>query len=200
MFTQVASCVSYSAFARPPIVLGPPTFDEPMNLIQPLPPVASGPVRPRRIDRLFALYAADHRNPWNIAAHTIGIPLIVWSSLALISRIPFPTAVGSATGLDWSLLAAAGAIIYYLTLSRPLALAMAVVAAAAILLVRLYPADAPLRLSLFAAGLFFIGWAFQFAGHRIEGRRPAFFHDLQFLLIGPAWLIAFLFRALHLRY
>jgi len=40
----------------------------------------------------------------------------------------------------------------------------------------------------------------QFIGHAIEGRRPSFFKDVQFLLTGPAWLMSFLFRAAGLRY
>jgi uncharacterized membrane protein YGL010W len=29
----------------------------------------------------------------------------------------------------------------------------------------------------------------QFYGHRVEGKKPSFLKDLQFLLIGPAWVI-----------
>ena len=40
------------------------------------------------------------------------------------------------------------------------------------------------------AGAVFIGaWAGQFVGHLIEGRRPSFFTDLQYLLIGPRWVV-----------
>ena len=48
--------------------------------------------------------------------------------------------------------------------------------------------------------VFVIAWILQFVGHAIEGKRPSFFKDLQFLLIGPAWLLAFLYRGLGLRY
>ena len=33
-----------------------------------------------------------------------------------------------------------------------------------------------------------IAWIGQFIGHKIEGAKPSFFEDLQFLLIGPAWV------------
>ncbi|MBL4610537.1 MAG: DUF962 domain-containing protein, partial [Pseudomonas sp.] len=39
-----------------------------------------------------------------------------------------------------------------------------------------------------------------FIGHHVEGKKPSFFKDLQFLLIGPIWLIGALFRTLGLRY
>jgi hypothetical protein len=34
----------------------------------------------------------------------------------------------------------------------------------------------------------------------IEGKRPSFFKDVQFLLIGPAWLMAFIYRLLGISY
>ena len=53
------------------------------------------------------------------------------------------------------------------------------------------------RLSL---GIFVVAWIGQFIGHKIEGKKPSFFQDLQFLLIGPAWLMGFIFRKLHIKY
>ncbi|ARP08089.1 hypothetical protein K04M3_13820 [Vibrio alginolyticus] len=36
--------------------------------------------------------------------------------------------------------------------------------------------------------LFGVLWILQFIGHKIEGKKPSFFEDLQFLLIGPIWV------------
>jgi uncharacterized membrane protein YGL010W len=36
--------------------------------------------------------------------------------------------------------------------------------------------------------IFVIAWIGQFYGHKLEGKKPSFFKDLQFLLIGPAWV------------
>jgi len=36
--------------------------------------------------------------------------------------------------------------------------------------------------------LFFLAWIGQFYGHQLEGKKPSFLQDLQFLLIGPAWV------------
>ena len=41
-----------------------------------------------------------------------------------------------------------------------------------------------------AAGLFVVGWIFQFAGHAVEGKPPEFFHDWRFLLVGLRWWVA----------
>jgi uncharacterized membrane protein YGL010W len=39
-----------------------------------------------------------------------------------------------------------------------------------------------------AITIFILAWIGQFIGHRIEGSRPKFLKDLQFLLIGPLWV------------
>ena len=48
--------------------------------------------------------------------------------------------------------------------------------------------------------LFVVMWVLQFIGHHIEGKKPSFFKDLQFLLIGPAWLMGFIYHSLGIRY
>ena len=39
----------------------------------------------------------------------------------------------------------------------------------------------------YAMGLFVLGWVLQFIGHAFEGKRPEFFHDWRFLLVGVRW-------------
>ena len=47
----------------------------------------------------------------------------------------------------------------------------------------------------------FVGaWIGQFIGHKLEGKKPSFFNDLQFLMIGPAWLMGFIYRKLNIKY
>ena len=48
--------------------------------------------------------------------------------------------------------------------------------------------------------IFIAAWIGQFIGHALEGKRPSFFKDLQFLLIGPLWLLAAAYRRLGLSY
>jgi uncharacterized membrane protein YGL010W len=51
-----------------------------------------------------------------------------------------------------------------------------------------------------AVTVFVLAWVGQFIGHEIEGRRPTFLTDLQYLLIGPLWLVAKLMRRLGIAY
>ena len=49
-------------------------------------------------------------------------------------------------------------------------------------------------------GVFVVAWIGQFIGHKIEGQKPSFFQDLQFLLIGPAWLLSFIYKKIGVKY
>jgi uncharacterized membrane protein YGL010W len=48
--------------------------------------------------------------------------------------------------------------------------------------------------------LFVLAWIGQFVGHKIEGKKPSFFQDVVFLLIGPAWLLHFIYKKAGQRY
>jgi uncharacterized membrane protein YGL010W len=43
---------------------------------------------------------------------------------------------------------------------------------------------------ILVAGLFVVGWAFQFIGHAFEGKPPEFFKDWRFLFVGLRWWFA----------
>jgi len=49
-------------------------------------------------------------------------------------------------------------------------------------------------------GLFVLAWIGQFIGHQIEGEKPSFLKDVVFLLIGPAWLLHFIYKKLDVAY
>lgn len=138
-------------------------------------------------------YGASHRNPSNKVTHWVGIPLIVFAVFAGLKAIP----VGSVL-LNPATLAAALALGYYALLSWRLALGMALVFWAMYALILPLQSLAGAWLEPVAAVIFIIGWALQFVGHMYEGVKPSFFKDLQFLMIGPLWLLADVYRRLNL--
>jgi uncharacterized membrane protein YGL010W len=155
---------------------------------------------PRRIDVLLAEYGESHQNPTNKAIHWFAVPVIAWSVIAILWVLPTPALFGAALYLNWATIVCALAVIYYLTLSIPLAIGMAAFSLIAIAIVRLVEDTISIKLEWIAGTLFVFAWVFQFAGHEVEGKKPSFLKDLQFLLIGPAWLMHFLFRRLHIPY
>ncbi|MGE0800409.1 MAG: DUF962 domain-containing protein [Lautropia sp.] len=141
----------------------------------------------KSFEQQLGQYAAYHRDPRNIATHFVGVPMILFAVIVLLSR----PVLGSLGGLPVSpaLLIAALAALYYLVLHRGTGALMT-----AILLVMLLAA-APLAARStsgwlgWGLGCFVVGWIIQAIGHVFEGRKPAFFDDVVGLLIGPLFVL-----------
>ncbi|MFO1425400.1 MAG: Mpo1-like protein [Steroidobacteraceae bacterium] len=154
----------------------------------------------RSVDQWFAEYDASHRHPINKALHVLCVPAIVMTVIGLAASVPVPAAMaGAVPWTSWAAPLALAALIWYALLSPALAIGAAFALA---LLFAAVDGLAALAWPLWQSCvvIFVLAWIGQFIGHAIEGRRPSFFKDLQFLLIGPLWLLAFLYRAAGLRY
>ncbi|NKI34722.1 DUF962 domain-containing protein [Wenzhouxiangella sp. XN79A] len=143
----------------------------------------------RSADEWLDEYGQSHRNPTNKLIHWICVPLIVWSVTALIWAIPSPF-----EWLNWAVLVAVLAEAWYLALSPALAVGLAVFLALCLALCWLIDTQIALPLWQIALAVFVLAWIGQFIGHHIEGKKPSFFKDIQFLLVGPAWLMGFVYR------
>lgn len=154
----------------------------------------------RDIHQWFGSYAADHQNPANRAIHWVCVPVIMWAVIAALWTIP-PLAPNWFRPGMWAVLAMFAAFLFYRSLSRRLAYAMAIafIAGGAIAWA-LLGALGPRKLLILAAVLFVLAWIGQFIGHAIEGRRPAFLTNVVQLLIGPAWLMGKLLRRIGIGY
>ena len=51
-----------------------------------------------------------------------------------------------------------------------------------------------------AVGVFVVAWIFQFIGHKLEGKKPSFFEDIQYLWVGPLFVLSKLLERLHIRW
>jgi uncharacterized membrane protein YGL010W len=154
----------------------------------------------RSIHQWLDEYGESHQNPVNKRIHWICVPAIVLSVIGLLWSLPVPGAFADISpAMNWAVLFAMAAVVYYFILSVPLGVGAA--AGLALLLLATAALDrlaAPLwALSL---AIFVVAWIGQFIGHHIEGRKPSFFKDLQFLMIGPLWLLAAAYRSAGLRY
>ena len=159
-------------------------------------PALPDTVDPRRpIDRWLFTYSGDHENATNQRIHLACVPAIVWSVTAALWVIPVPPTLAQ-PGL-WMAVAMFFAWLFYWKLSRPLALGMLVLFVLAGFLNRwLYWRLGAEGLLWLAVGVFVVAWIGQFIGHKIEGKRPSFFTDLKYLLIGPLWTLHKLYRKL----
>ena len=129
----------------------------------------------RRIDQLLAHYGESHQHPVNERIHFIAIPLIMLSLIGLIFCIhPW---------LAYAFMAAS--MVYYARLSSVFSVAMGVWS---VLLLTLVHAMGEARLPLCVA-IFVGAWVLQFIGHKLEGKKPSFFEDVQYLWVGPLFVL-----------
>ena len=139
----------------------------------------------RRIDVLVGQYAESHRHPTNVAVHWVCVPIIVWCTLALMFVVH-----------PWLCYAfAVVSLVYYARLSWVMATVMAGFTAVSVASFFVVP-----HLGWVALAAFVVTWVAQFIGHQIEGKKPSFLEDLQFLLVGPLFLLAKAFRRAGVRY
>jgi uncharacterized membrane protein YGL010W len=147
----------------------------------------------------FDNYSGDHQNATNQSIHVVCVPAILWSVIALLWCIPVPEGMGQ-PGL-WAGAAMFFAWIFYWKLSRKLALGMLLQFVLFGGICAIVRATFGGQVLLWAGiAVFVVAWIGQFLGHKIEGRRPSFFTDLAYLLIGPLWVLAKLYRKVGLSY
>lgn len=157
---------------------------------------------PQTADEWFAAYGESHQNPTNELIHWICVPTIFYCVLGLIWSIPVGGALGTVLPwFNWTQPVALGVLAFYLRLSPPLAVGMFLFVGACYGLIEWqHAAGCPVPVWKSSLALFVAAWIGQFIGHKIEGKKPSFFHDVIFLLIGPAWLMHFVYRRFGLRY
>jgi len=138
------------------------------------PPPGQRPVR--RLDRLLAHYGESHRHPTNERIHLVAIPAIMVSIVGLLYALH-----------PWVAYAfVAASMVYYLRLGAPLLLAIMLGWTVVMFALVLAMGDKVLPIS---AAIFVVGWIFQFVGHKIEGKKPSFFEDIQYLYVGPLFVV-----------
>ena len=145
-------------------------------------------------------YSESHQNPVNKAVHWICVPLIALTVIGVLWSLPVPAVFAEISPLmNWGMFFMMASVVYYFILSPSLAIGMlAVIAAFTGILVWLDGFSTPLW--IISVTIFVLAWIGQFIGHAVEGARPSFFKDLQFLMIGPMWLLSFVYRRLGIRY
>jgi uncharacterized membrane protein YGL010W len=130
----------------------------------------------RKIDILLAHYGQSHLNPRNEAIHFVAIPLIMLSICGLMFALH-----------PWVAYAfIAASMVYYARLSWVFFGLMC--AWSAVILGIVYAMGA--QVLVLSAAIFVGAWIAQFIGHKIEGKKPSFFEDIQYLWVGPLFVLS----------
>jgi uncharacterized membrane protein YGL010W len=157
-----------------------------------------------KIDRLLSEYGESHQNSTNKSIHWICVPLIFFSIIGLIASIP-ATPLQSALGesspfANWAAVILLLITVYYISLSLTLALGMFMFGLFCLISANIISQMNIAPLWLVCLIIFVLAWIGQFYGHQVEGKKPSFLKDIQFLLIGPAWLMHFIYKRLGIPY
>jgi uncharacterized membrane protein YGL010W len=152
----------------------------------------------RRLDWFLEKYGESHQNATNKLIHWVCVPLIMFSLLGMIYAIPFP--IEKLMYANWAAVLVGLALIYYITLSLPMFFGFLVVGSAMVVGNHFLAQSVGANLIYVSLAIFALAWVGQFIGHKIEGKKPSFLEDIQFLLIGPAWLLHFIYKKIGLSY
>ncbi len=155
----------------------------------------------KTIDTLINTYGESHMIATNKLIHWVCVPAIMFSLFALLFSIPF---FGGRTWYaNWAMELLVMAWLYYARLSLIMFFGFVVIGLLMLVgihgLYQLADLNAG-KLTIWAFVIFVIAWIGQFIGHKIEGKKPSFLQDVQYLLIGPAWLLHFLFKKAGISY
>ena len=155
-----------------------------------------------KLDRLFTEYGESHQNETNQLIHWIFVPLIFLSVIGLLWDVKLGVSLSFLDGepLNAAMIVTALAFAYYLNLSFSISVGMLAVSGAGLLICYRFGNDLPMSVWKISLIIFVVSWIMQFVGHKIEGKKPSFFKDLQLFLIGPIWVLAKLYKKLGIKY
>ena len=146
----------------------------------------------RTAQQWFNEYAVSHQNETNTLIHFICVPAIFFSVIGLLMSIP-TLFLENLFGLynpfleNWAAVIGILILIFYARLGFWYFIEMFLLITLSI--IGNYWISGFGHLAIISLSIFVIAWIGQFYGHKIEGKKPSFIKDLQFLLIGPLWVI-----------
>jgi uncharacterized membrane protein YGL010W len=154
------------------------------------------------LNQLLDIYGESHKNGTNKVIHWICVPSIMFSLTGLLMAIPFPIGETKSLIMNWGFVVFVFAWLYYLRLSTVMFVCFLAIGGAMLWgnLNLLHYFNSESGLAICSIIIFAAAWIGQFIGHAIEGKKPSFLQDLQFLLIGPAWLLHFVFDRYKIKY
>lgn len=145
------------------------------------------------IHQWLSEYGESHKNETNKAIHWICVPVIFFSITGLLYEIKLPMVIAGVS-INVAIIAMAILMVYYFSLSGTLWIGMLLFGVACLVFCYLIEKSGMIALWLLSLILFTLAWIGQFYGHKVEGKKPSFLKDLQFLMIGPAWLMSFIYK------
>ncbi|MBL0047139.1 MAG: DUF962 domain-containing protein [Bacteroidetes bacterium] len=153
----------------------------------------------KQIGTWLSEYDESHRNKTNKLIHWICVPLIFFSVTGFLYSIKLPYQLNDAIQLNVGFVAMLLVFFYYALLSWRLSIGMLLFGMFCLHCCNWIEVNVAISLLQVCLFIFVFAWIGQFYGHKIEGKKPSFLKDIQFLLIGPAWLMHFIYQKIGIR-
>ncbi|MEL6561955.1 MAG: Mpo1-like protein [Bacteroidota bacterium] len=159
----------------------------------------------RTAEQWFTEYGESHQTAFNKMIHYVCVPAIFFSIVGLLASIPlgglpgmFPPAIAPFVHLGTALIIFG--LVFYARMSFPIFVGMLLISAVVLYGNYWLAANFSTPLWLISVIIFVVAWVLQFIGHNHEGKKPSFLKDLQFLMIGPAWILGHLYKKMGIGY
>lgn len=152
----------------------------------------------KNLQQWLAEYGESHQNHQNKNIHWVCVPLIFFSIVGLLFEIKIPLHINSFQ-LNLAVIVVLLVTIYYAVLSSTIWIGMLIFGIICILIWHSLELSGFVQLWILSLIIFALAWIGQFYGHKIEGKKPSFLKDIQFLMIGPAWLMSFIYKKMGIK-
>lgn len=159
----------------------------------------------RSAEQWFSEYGESHQTTFNKIIHYVCVPAIFFSIIGLLASIPFG-AVSSlfppeiAPFIHPGTLLIVFGLVFYIRMSFSIFLGMLIISALVLFGNYWLQINFSTPLWIISLAIFAVSWVLQFIGHNHEGKKPSFLKDLQFLMVGPAWILGHLYRKVGIGY
>ena len=134
----------------------------------------------RTVNQWLSEYGESHQNPTNKSIHWVCVPAIFFSIVGLLYSIQLPWTVNNVS-INVAMIVLLLAVLYYLRLSISLGIGMFFFGIICLFLCFSIEKFIPVPLWIVSLIVFIIAWIGQFYGHNVEGKKPSFLKDIQFL-------------------
>ena len=147
-------------------------------------------------DRWLSDYGESHADISNPGIYWLSVPILVVGTVGMLWSLPIPEEfIRISPVLNWGSAFLMAAVVYYFIISVPLAIGM-LPFVAGVTAVQYWLIDSSLSLVRISSGMVIASIIGLYLGHHKKGGIIAVLHDIQLMMIAPAWLLANLYKRL----
>ena len=147
-------------------------------------------------DRWLSDYGESHADITNPGIYWLSVPVLVLGTVGILWSLPIPEEfVKISPVLNWGSAFLMAAVVYYFIISFSLAIGM-LPFVAGVSALQIWLVGSPFSLLRISTGMFVASIIGLYLGHYQKGGIRAVIHDIQLMMIAPAWLLSNLYRRL----